>query len=99
MLLGTSCGTHWKLDGNCLGIIWEHIGSIQKPIPPQNSKEKKLGLHECYQEHENYKEGWQNKSFKFKSKIWNKRSKTKTQRLKAKTQNVQDQNTNMFLLW
>jgi ribosomal protein L36 len=31
-----------------LKIQWEHIGSIQKPLPPQKLKRKNLGLHECY---------------------------------------------------
>jgi hypothetical protein len=55
--IGTSWGTHWKLDGNCLRLQWEHIGSIQKPLLPRKLERKKLGLHECYHEHEKNKEG------------------------------------------
>jgi hypothetical protein len=58
--------------GNLMGAASEFngntLGAYKNPSLPENSKEKKLGLHECYHEHENYKEGCQNKSFKFKSK-------------------------------
>jgi len=44
--------------------------------------------------HKNYKNGWQNDRFKFKSKTWNKGTKTIIQRLKSRTWNVWNQSTN-----
>jgi hypothetical protein len=72
-IFGDTLETWWELLENPMGTHWEHT---KTPLSPKTQK-KKTRPSWMLSWYENYKEGWQNKSFKLSPKHETKEAKQK----------------------